>query len=391
MEGSDHKVSLLPEEFKTMVKSSKEVLQSLGSNVFRTMSQGEKINRVALGKSAFSTKKLNKGDILTKDDVTFLSPGDGLQPNQVSKYFGKKVFNSLEKGKMILPFAFDQDREFNQSFSFERKWGVPVRHRDVKEFSKIFDSPMLEVHFSYNDLSLDHKKYFKGKFGKELVFHAPELFENDYIIDLTFKKNESKKSFDCLQRTIDAALQIKELQNITDSVPIILNCGGFSELNFLNANQRKEKSDNLINNLLAFKSDEYHILPQTMPPFPWHFGGKRFHNLLTDSENIKYIAKNSENKICLDLSHSAMFCNYKNIDLYDFVGTISQLVEHMHISDCKGVSDEGLQVGEGSIDFDIFAKKLGKFGDSFIVEIWQGHEDLGKGFSTAFKRLEGKI
>ena len=51
---------------------------------------------------------------------------------------------------------------------------------------------MLEVHFSYNDLGLDHKKYFKGKFGKELVFHAPELFENDYIIDLTFKKMNQK-------------------------------------------------------------------------------------------------------------------------------------------------------------------------------------------------------
>tara|TARA_Y100000816_G_scaffold292490_1_gene288053 strand:+ start:5688 stop:7928 length:2241 start_codon:yes stop_codon:yes gene_type:complete len=391
MEGSDHKVSLLPEEFKTMVESSNEVLESLGSNVFRTMSQGEKINRVALGKSAFSTKKLNKGDILKMTDVTFLSPGDGLQPNQVGKYFGKKIYNSLDKGKMVLPFNFDQDREFNQSFSFKRKWGVPVRHRDVKEFSKIFNSPILEVHFSYNDLSLDHKKYFEDKFGKELVFHAPELFENDYIIDLTFSKNQSSKSFECLQRTIDAALEIKNLQNINDSVPIILNCGGFSEFNFLSTDDRKQKSDNLINNLLAFKSDEYHILPQTMPPFPWHFGGKRFHNIFTDFENIQYITKNSENRICLDLSHTAMFCNYKDIDLYDFVGSISQLVEHMHISDCKGVSDEGLQIGEGSIDFDNVANRLNDFGDSFILEIWQGHEDMGKGFSTAFKRLENKL
>ena len=52
--------------------------------------------------------------------------------------------------------------------------------------------------------------------------------------------------------------------------------------------------------------------------------------ILTDSENIKYIAKNSENKICLDLSHSAMFCNYKNIDLYDFVGTISACGAYAH-------------------------------------------------------------
>ena len=80
-----------------MVKSSKEVLQSLDQMSLERCHKG-KINRW-LGKSAFSTKKLNKGDILTKDDVTFLSPGDGLQPNQVSKYFGKKVFNSLEKGR----------------------------------------------------------------------------------------------------------------------------------------------------------------------------------------------------------------------------------------------------------------------------------------------------
>ena len=31
----------------------------------------------------------------------------------------------------------------------------------------------------------------------------------------------------------------------------------------------------------------YDFLPQTMPPFPWHQGGRSYHNLLVDKNNIK--------------------------------------------------------------------------------------------------------
>ena len=61
-----------------------------------------------------------------------------------------------------------------------------------------------------------------------------------------------------------------------------------------------------LNNLYS----EYLILPQTMPPFPWHQGGRSYHNLLTKSSRIKDFLERVENNICLDISHTALSCSY---------------------------------------------------------------------------------
>ena len=45
MEGNDHKVSLLPSEFKEMVKQIREIEISLPSKFGRSLTQGELINR----------------------------------------------------------------------------------------------------------------------------------------------------------------------------------------------------------------------------------------------------------------------------------------------------------------------------------------------------------
>ena len=50
MEGNDHKVSLLPHEFKNMVNYIREVELAIGNNASRTISQGEMMNREVLKK-----------------------------------------------------------------------------------------------------------------------------------------------------------------------------------------------------------------------------------------------------------------------------------------------------------------------------------------------------
>ena len=79
--------------------------------------------------------------------------------------------------------------------------------------------------------------------------------------------------------------------------------------------------------------------------------------------------------------------------LYDFAKKIAPLSAHLHLGDALGLNGEGLQVGEGDIDF----KRLGailKAGcpdASFIPEIWQGHKNGGDGFWVAMERLEGTL
>ena len=62
MEGNDHKVSLLPQEFQRMVEGIRQVEQSLGQGDSRELSQGEMMNRVTLSKSIFVNCNLKQGE-----------------------------------------------------------------------------------------------------------------------------------------------------------------------------------------------------------------------------------------------------------------------------------------------------------------------------------------
>jgi N-acetylneuraminate synthase len=55
------------------------------------------------------------------------------------------------------------------------------------------------------------------------------------------------------------------------------------------------------------------------------------------------------------------------------------------------VNGEGLQIGEGDINFKELSDILSETcpSASFIPEIWQGHKDCGSGFWIALDRLTG--
>ena len=83
-------------------------------------------------------------------------------------------------------------------------------------------------------------------------------------------------------------------------------------------------------------------------------------------------------------------CNYLKKDFYEFCERIAPHTAYLHLGDASGVNGEGLQIGEGEMDFeklgDILNNKCCNIG--FIPEIWLGHKDLGKGFWIALERLE---
>ena len=130
-----------------------------------------------------------------------------------------------------------------------------------------------------------------------------------------------------------------------------------------------------------------------MAPFPWHFGGQRFQNLFVKAEDIVYWCNELNLRICLDTSHSALTCNHFDSDFYEFVRSVAPYTAHIHIGDARGTNGEGLQIGEGEIDFLRLGNilELGCSSASFIPEIWQGHKDGGAGFWEALTKLEGKL
>ena len=74
----------------------------------------------------------------------------------------------------------------------------------------------------------------------------------------------------------------------------------------------------------------------------------------------------------------------------DATDLLAPHTEHLHLVDATGVDGEGVQVGDGEIDWAVLAKQLDAMapGVSFIPEIWQGHVNDGEGFWIALERLE---
>jgi N-acetylneuraminate synthase len=95
-------------------------------------------------------------------------------------------------------------------------------------------------------------------------------------------------------------------------------------------------------------------------------------------------------RVCLDISHSQLACTHAGESFKTFLETVAPLTAHLHIVDAEGVDGEGLQIGEGNIDFAMVAEVLDRLAPtaSFIPEIWQGHKNDGAGFWEALTKLE---
>ena len=391
MEGNDHKVSLLPEEFKIMVEGIRQVEQALGSDDPRTITQGELINRESLAKSLVINRDLEAGEIITASMVEVKSPGKGLAPYLKHEIIGLKAPRDYLKGDFFYPEDLETDRVRPRDFKFTNPYGVPVRYHDARRIADLCKMDLLEIHLSYKDLDENIDEFFQSSFPHTLVVHSPELFSGDHILDLCSEDHSYRnRSVQELQRVIDITRELKTYFPNTLKPPIVVNVGGFSADRFISAEARKEKYLILADSLKRMDKAGVEIIPQTMPPFPWHFGGQRYHNLFVDLQEILEFCRGNDYRICLDISHSQLACNHTKTNFLKFLEAVSDVTAHLHIADAKGIDGEGLQIGEGVIDFSLIMSKISEWMPdvSFIPEIWQGHKNDGQGFWVALDRLE---
>ncbi|MEM9904048.1 MAG: N-acetylneuraminate synthase family protein, partial [Cyanobacteria bacterium P01_D01_bin.44] len=391
MEGNDHKVSLLPEEFKKMVQGIRQVEQALGTPGERRLSQGELMNRETLAKSLVINCNLQVGEIITADMISIKSPGKGLQPNRKGELIGLAAGRAMKAGDFFFPSDLEQEQIQARYYEFERPWGVPVRYHDFKTILAKSNPDLLEFHLSYKDLEEDIQQYFDQSYDLDLVVHSPELFAGDHVLNLCSPdKRYRQTSIQELQRVIDITRDLKPYFKQSSRPCIVTNIGGFTIDAPLPLSKREELYELLLNSLAALDMDGVEIIPQTMPPFPWHFGGQRYHNLFVDHQDTADFCREHGYRVCLDISHSKLACNHHNLSFKKFIEHVGPCTAHLHIADAEGVDGEGLQIGEGDIDFTALAEDLEKTSPnaSFIPEIWQGHKNEGEGFWIALEKLE---
>jgi len=349
------------------------------------------MNREVLGKSLSINCDLKNGSIIKQKMINIISPGQGLPVYRKKELIGKKARRDFKKGDCFFPSDVDDIYAKARPYKFDRPWGLPVRYHDVEELVNLTNLDFLEFHLSYKDLEVDINTIFNKKYDLGFTVHSPELFYGDHILDLTSNDDKyRKRSIDELQRVVDLTRMINKYFPSEKTPLIIVNVGGATQNSFMLEDEKDRAYDNLIISLDKINTDGVELIPQTMPPFPWHFGGQRYHNLFLGAEEINKFCKENKYRVCLDISHSYLACNQFGWSFKEFIEIVAPLTAHFHISDSKGVDDEGLQIGNGDIDFPALGSWLSQFAPNigFIPEIWQGHKNKGEGFWQALEDLE---
>lgn len=391
MEGNDHKVSLLPDEFANMVTGIRQVEEGLGSASDRQLSQGELMNRENLAKSLVAAKDINAGTKITEDMVEVRSPGQGLQPNKKHELIGCILPADKKAGDYFFPSDMGVESAKSKDYSFPLKWGVPVRYHDLEKMLGMSNMDLLEIHLSYKDMELDFKQYITKPLDVGLVVHCPELFAGDHTLDLcSLDEGYRSRSIAEMQRVIDLTNGLSKYFNNGKPVCIVTNVGGFSHDGHIGATRSAKLYRVLEDSLAQLNKTGVEIITQTMPPFPWHFGGQQFHNLFVDAESIVEFCERNSMRVCLDTSHSKLACNHRGWSFSDFVKKVAPYTAHLHLADARGVDGEGIQIADGEIDWSVFAALATELMPkaTFIPEIWQGHKNDGAGAWQALQRLE---
>jgi len=95
--GVDSSFSMEPDEFKKMVQDCRDVYSSLGK-VNYIQPEKNKFRK----RSIFVFNDIKKGELLTKDNIKVVRPGNGLHPRYFNVILGKKVSQDLKKGQPLL-------------------------------------------------------------------------------------------------------------------------------------------------------------------------------------------------------------------------------------------------------------------------------------------------
>ena len=408
--GPDHNSSLTSNEFRKLIANSKLIInqlshkktsqekflkqfklssakKSIGESI-KAVSLNSKFNKKVLGKSAIYKKNYKKNKIIKIDDLKFVSPAKGLSGLEFNK-INKKLIKNVNKNEYLSKKDFIRfsNRKFdtNKIIIPNKKWGLIGRLGDYEQFIDE-KADLIEIHLTWRELI--NPRIIRKNYNTELIIHAPEYF-NDQLIDFT---SENKKilnnSFEMMENLNILVEKIKNnfTYDYKKGPKVVLHPGGHSERSNFNIS-KINRYKNLFKNIKKIKSKNYNLLLENMPPYPWYYGGKFYQHIFTDTKEIKKFCKESQMNICYDTSHAKLSSNVLGKNFTNFTKDIIQNIEYLHISDAAKAYQEGLQIGDGEIDFKNFFNLIKNLNVNFVPEIWNGHLDNGKGFKTALQNL----
>lgn len=232
--GPDHKASLLPHELAAQIQAVRQVEAALGVP-HRWLTQGELINRRALGKSLVAARDIAEGEVIATDDIVAKSPGLGLSPQRIDELAGRRAARAIGRDTAFVDADLLRPTPAPTAVAVDvgNRWGLVVRFTDAHELLERF-APMhpqlLEFHLSDRDLDVGMTAFVQHALPYELVVHAPEYFR-DRLIDLCDADADVRTmSVQRLQRALDLARRMHDrcLQQAAAGPKVVVHVGGMS-------------------------------------------------------------------------------------------------------------------------------------------------------------------
>lgn len=428
-EGPDHQASVLPDEFAQMVQGIRQIEQAIG-NGQRRITRVEVMNREALAKSVVAARDIRQGETITREMLTVRSPAKGLSPQRINELVGTRAKRTVAAGERFT----NEDLDGATRSTFDPRvvpfrWAPVGRFHDFEQWLP-YHPPAFEFHLTDKDLD---QPVPSGTYLQELIVHAPE-YRFRSLVDLASPDADARaRSVESLRRTIE---KTRELAPHFRGVPkLIVHPGGYS---LTPLKQPTELLRLLADSLAQVDTSGIELLLENLPPRPWFFGGEWVQNIFVDAEEIRAFLEAHDLKMCLDTSHAQLGCNARlrpafappsppfdpeltvegrlrragkasagrqgfplrspsyagrvggqahGTSLVEFCRMLRPYVRHLHLSDAEGVGEEGLQIGDGEVDWPAVLEVFRDYEGTITPEIWQGHLDGGKGFLLALERL----
>lgn len=379
MPGPDHKISLEPYELKRLVRDIRVADQAMGHDK-RFLLRGEILNRELFGKSLLAAEDIGAGTRITRQMVKVQGPGKGLSPGRMGELLGRVIHRDLEKDDFFVEEDVSGTAHVDFCNGFKSRWGLIARFSDFSDMA-VYCPKVIEFHLAEKDFELGFEH--NGTYEQELAVHVSE-YMGERLLDLCNAGEEIRvQSVALVQKTIDLA---RALAPRFQGIPKVIVHPGAMSLNTKLAQDPLRRA--LLQSVEEINSDGVDMLLENLPPYPWYFGGQWKGNYFMDAEEIASFCEETAVGICFDLSHAALYCNAKGKDLFDFIHTVMPFVGHVHFADAYGLDGEGVQIGEGDIDFEKIMPRFGEYSGTWVPEIWRGHLQRGRGFLEALEKLK---
>ncbi|OQY93303.1 MAG: hypothetical protein B6D39_03385 [Anaerolineae bacterium UTCFX2] len=317
--------------------------------------------------------------------VAVKGPALGISPQHYTQLIGRVAERTIEEDEPFLERDLGVHIALEKEHTLPMDYGFTVRFRDFKEMLQ-YDPRMVEFHFTDQDLD---EPYPGGDYSENsdqplrLVVHAPEFWDRTLVDLCTLDERQRRASCELLQKTIDLTRDLAPF--FVGTPQVVIHPGAMSldhpiqDTELLYANLHRS-----INELDAHGVE---LLLENLPPRPWYFGGQWLTNAFMDAYEIRDFVEQNGLNFCYDSSHHKLYCNWAHVDFYEQVRILLPYIGHLHLSDAAGLDGEGLQIGEGAIDWVRFFQVLGEYHGTMIPEIWRGHQRQGEGFLIAIQRL----